>query len=122
MRLTDERPQANTIRSYGPGEIRIDDTRLTRSCIVASDALITDWEPQSVEELQPEHLERALELKPEIVLLGSGSRQKFPDPAIWAALMSRKIGFEVMDTGAACRTYNVLVSENRRVVAALFVS
>jgi uncharacterized protein len=114
--------RANLIRGYSPQEIRIGGQRVTASCIVTTDTLITDWEPRSFVELQPEHLERILALEPELVLLGTGPTQRFPSAAIRAALTTRGVGLEVMDLGAACRTFNVLVQEERRVAAGLFLS
>lgn len=122
MKLTDDRiAGANFVRSYGPGEVRVGETVLTRSCLVSAAQLVSDWRPQSVEELELSDIDAILKLDPEIVVLGSGDRQRFPSNEWTAALLSRGIGCEVMDTGAASRTYNVLVSEDRRVVAALLV-
>src|SRR5579862_5648472 len=114
--------QINLIRSYSSQEIRIGGHRLHASCIVAADALITDWGPASFAELTPAHLEAILALKPELVLLGTGPTQRFPPAAIRAAFTSGGVGLEVMDLGAACRTFNILVQEERRVAAALFLS
>jgi uncharacterized protein len=114
--------QVNLVRGYSSQEIRIGEKRLHASCIVAADALIADWEPSSFAELAPEHLEAVLALKPEVVLLGTGPTQRFPAAAIRAMLASRGVGLEVMGLGAACRTFNILVQEERRVAAALFLS
>jgi uncharacterized protein len=114
--------QINFIRSYSSQEIRIGGQRVHASCIVAADALITDWGPASFAELTPAHLETILALKPEVVLLGTGPTQRFPPAAIRSLLTSRGAGLEVMDLGAACRTFNLLVQEQRRVAAALFLS
>ncbi len=114
--------QVNLIRGYSSQEIRVGEQRLHASCIVAADALITDWAPSSFAELMPEHLEPVLALEPEVVLLGTGPTQRFPPAAIRSALASRGVGLEVMDLGAACRTFNVLVQEERRVAAGLFLS
>ena len=114
--------RANLIRGYSPQEIRIGNQRLTTSCIVTADALITQWEPASFADLEPEHLQSILELKPELVLVGTGPTQRFPPAAIRAAFTSAGVGLEVMDLGAACRTFNILVQEERRVAAALFLS
>lgn len=122
MKLTDDRiAGSNLVRAYAPGEIRIGEQVLHRSCLVRADRLVTDWRPQTLAELTLQDLDAVIELEPEIVVLGSGARQKFPDTQLLAKLLSRGIGCEVMDTGAACRTYNVLASEDRRVVAALFL-
>ena len=114
--------RANLVRGYSQQEIRIGDQHLTASCIVSADSLIADWEPRSFAELQPAHLERILALQPEVVLLGTGPTQRFPPAAIRSALMARGVGLEVMDLGAACRTFNILVQEERRVAAGLFLS
>lgn len=123
MKLTDERSAGvNTVRSYSPGSVKVGDTVLTRSCLISPNELITDWRPQSLEDLTLEDLDAVLALKPEIVILGAGMKQRFPPTQLMASLLSRNIGCDVMDTGAACRTYNVLVSEGREVVAALFLT
>ncbi len=122
MKLTDERtPGANTVRSYAPGEVRIGEVVLRRSCLVSATQIVPDWRPQSIDALELTDLDAILALEPEIVVLGVGERQRFPRPEWTAALLARGIGCEVMVTGAACRTFNVLVSEDRRVVAALLV-
>jgi uncharacterized protein len=109
------------IRAYAPGRINVNDVLLTRSFVVAADALIEDWPPQAFEDLSFTHLQAALDLKPEILLIGTGSSQRFLPAELLAQLNRQGIGVEVMDTAAACRTYNVLLSEDRRVVAALLM-
>jgi uncharacterized protein len=122
MRLTDDRTAgAFVVHSYAPGEVRVGDAVLHRSCLISAERLIDDWRPQTLDELSEEDLEAVFALQPEIVVLGSGTRQRFPDARLLGAILGRGIGCEVMDTGAACRTYNVLVSESRRAVAALFL-
>jgi uncharacterized protein len=122
MRLTDDRTAgAFVVRSYAPGEVRVGDAVLHRSCLISAEQLVEDWRPQTLDELSEADLAAVFALQPEIVVLGSGTRQKFPDAKLLAAILARGIGCEVMDTGAACRTYNVLVSESRRAVAALFL-
>ena len=120
MKLTDEGTAgANTIRSYAPDEIRIGEVVLKRSALVSATQIVADWRPRAIEDLDVADLDAIVALEPEIVVLGVGERQKFPRPEWTAALLARGIGCEVMVTGAACRTYNVLVSEDRRVVLAL---
>ena len=114
--------RVNLIRGYSAQEVRIGDHRLHASCIVTADTLISAWEPASFAELTVAHLEPILALKPEVVLLGTGPTQRFPPAAIRAALTARGVGLEVMDLGAACRTFNILVQEERQVAAALFLS
>ena len=86
-----------------------------------ADALIANWPPATLDDLQVNHLEPIFELQPELVLLGTGARQRFPSPEVRAAFAAQKIGLESMDLGAACRTFNILVQEDRRVAAALFL-
>jgi uncharacterized protein len=112
---------ANLIRSYSGAEIRIGEQRVTRSCIVTADQLITDWPPESFVQLDTSHLDAILALGPELVLLGTGLTQQFAPPAVRALMAQRGVGLEAMQLGAACRTFNVLVQEERRVAAALFL-
>ncbi|MGH8295400.1 MAG: Mth938-like domain-containing protein [Steroidobacteraceae bacterium] len=112
--------RVNLVRAYSRAELLIGETRVQSSCIVCADRLITDWPPARLEALSPEHLEAIFALEPEVALLGTGERQRFPPPGIRAAFTARGVGLEVMDLGAACRTYNILVQEERHAVAALF--
>lgn len=122
MQFTLETPsQVNVVRAYSRSELRIGETRVRTSCIVTADRLITDWTPHCIEALTPEHLAQVLELEPQVVLLGTGPHQRFPPAAIRSLLAERGVGLEVMDLGAACRTFNILVQEERRVAAALFL-
>lgn len=120
MELTLHKPgDHNFIRSAGPDGIRVVDTLYRNSLVLSAGALREDWTVESLSDLTVEKLEPVFELKPEVVLLGTGSRQAFPSPEIMMAFYSRGIGLESMTTEAACRTFNVLVSENRNVAAAL---
>ena len=112
---------ANLIRGYSDHEIRIGERSVHESCIVTADTLITPWEPRSFAELEAAHLEALLALSPELVVLGTGQLQQFPSAEIRALLGSRGVGLEAMPLGAACRTFNVLVQEERRVAAGLFL-
>ncbi len=109
------------IRAYRPGEIVVNDQVYHRSLVVGGHALDPDWAPQCIDQLKIEHLEPILALQPEVVLLGTGARLIFPAPPLTARFARQGIGVEIMDTGAACRTYNVLIAEGRAVVAALIV-
>ena len=111
----------NTVTAYGPGWVEVNRARHTESLVVSGDRVITAWPAQSVEALGADHLAAILELKPEIVLLGTGERLQFPGPALLSPLYKAGIGVEVMDTPAACRTYNILLGEGRNVIAALIV-
>jgi uncharacterized protein len=114
-------PGVNVIRSYSADEIRVGEHTIRSSCIVTADALIANWPPESVEQVGINHLEVILELRPELVLFGTGARQQFAPADIRSAFAARGIGVEAMDLGAACRTFNILVSEERRVAAVLFL-
>jgi uncharacterized protein len=122
MKFTLDRPaSAHVIRAYAPGVIRIGDRDVGCSVIVTATTLVEPWRPQRIGELVADDLEPVLALAPEVLLVGTGARQVFPSAAILATLHRARIGFEVMDTGAACRTYNLLLAEDRRVAAALIV-
>jgi uncharacterized protein len=123
MKFTLDRPATrHVVRGYSPGALRIGEQEYSRSVIVSAQTLITDWRPQRMAELTAADLEPVLGLRPEVLLLGSGERQVFPPHDLLAQLYAARVGFEVMDTGAACRTYNVLVGEGREVAAALFIT
>ena len=112
---------ANLIKSYSPSGIRIGEQVLTRTCIVTADRLLPDFGPETFAELTAAHLAALFELAPELVILGTGLTQQFAAAPVRAAFAARGIGLEAMELGAACRTYNVLVQEERRVAAALFL-
>ena len=114
-------PGTNLIRSYGPGQLRIGEIMHARSVIVTATTVIAPWRPALAADLTTVDLEPLLGLGPEVVLLGTGARQQFPDLQVLRILHEQRIGVEVMDTAAACRTYNVLVTEGRNVAAALMV-
>jgi uncharacterized protein len=109
------------IRAYSEHEVRIGTQRIRSSCIVNADTLISDWEPATFAALRVAHLARLFALKPELVLLATGPRQQFANSEIRAAFAQAQVGLEVMQLGAACRTFNVLLQEERRVAAALFL-
>ena len=109
------------IRGYSAGEIVINQQRYHQSLILAPDRLIPEWEPQQPQDLCAAHFEPLLALQPEVILLGTGTRLQFPAPQQLKPLIVAGIGYEVMDTAAACRTYNILMGEGRRVVAGLIM-
>lgn len=124
-----------TIESYGAGRINIavpgeptfpGATRdrqesLTRSFIITPAQLVRDWPPQTFKDLTASHFDALAALQPEVVLLGCGARLRFLPASLSAALTEHAIGVEAMDTGAACRTYNILMAEGRNVAAALLM-
>ena len=122
MRFTLESHEtANIITAVDAAGVRIGERYFRASLIVGPREIIPEWPVASMADISLQALEPALSLEPEILLLGTGARTAFPDPALLAELSRRRIGFEAMDTAAACRTYNVLAHEDRAVVAALLV-
>lgn len=122
MKLSLDAPSStNLIRSYGPRGVQVGERTIAHSMIVGPTRLIDDWRPSSIDELVPADLVPLLEWRPGVLLIGTGERQRFPSRDLLAALYESRLGFECMDTGAACRTYNVLVAEGRDVAAALIV-
>jgi uncharacterized protein len=120
MRFTQDSTSAvNLIRAYRAGELKINDAVFRDPVIVSASAIAPGPEIGGVEALRAAHAAPVLALEPELVLLGTGARQQFPDPEFGSQFLRAGIGFEVMDTGAACRTFNVLVAERRRVAALL---
>jgi uncharacterized protein len=117
----DQSGTTNVVGAYGPGAVRIGERTFTSSVVVTATTIIASWRPRSMAELDATDLEPVLALRPEVLLIGSGARQRFPEPALLRALYDSRLGFEIMDTAAACRTYNVLVAEGRDVAAALIV-
>ncbi len=107
------------VTAYEPGRISINREVYETSLILTPWQLDTGWPPATVAELEARHLEPLTALEPELVLLGTGERLVFPDRSLLVALIGAGIGVEVMDTAAACRTFNVVMAEDRRVVAAL---
>lgn len=121
MQFTQQRPDSgNLIRRYGADFIVVGEREIHASCIVGP-ASFAPWPPRSVEELAVEHLAALFELVPEIVVLSTGATQKFPRAHLRAEFATRRIGLEVMEIGAASRTYNVLVGEERKVLAAILL-
>ena len=111
----------NLIRAYAAGSITINQEVYTSSLILTPQRIIADWPPVRFADLTAPDFEAIAVLRPEVVVLGTGLRLQFPAPGIIRSLVEAKIGLEVMDTGAACRTYNILMSDGRRVAAALLM-
>jgi len=109
------------IRSYNEKGIQVNNELLTQSFIIMPDQLIRSWQPNKISVLKPSDLEIIVDLKPEIILLGSGKKLSFPAAIQTVPATSKNIGFEVMDTHAACRCYSILISEGRNVAAAMIL-
>jgi len=119
VQLSRDIAAAHLIHSYEPGRVRIGERWLDGHLIVAPEHLIEGWRVAAPVAVTVADLEPALALDPEIVLLGTGATLVWPEEDLMGALAERRIGLEIMSTPAACRTFNVLVHERRRVVAAL---
>jgi uncharacterized protein len=120
MRFTQEsNPAVNVIRAYGNGELRVNEIAYRGAVILSASTAEDLPNVHNFEDLIAIDVSRILKLEPELVLLGTGARQIFPAGSFGAQFLRKGIGFEVMDTGAACRTFNVLVGEQRRVAALL---
>ena len=111
----------HVIQGYAHGQIQIGEREIRRSVIVTPERLLDDWPPQDFAHLEAEHFTLLVALQPQIVLLGTGARQRFPQAPVLRVLLQAGIGVEVMDTYAACRTYNLLMMEGRLVAAALLL-
>ena len=119
MKLHASGPTAyNTITGYGDDYVTVNGQRYDSSVVVLAEKIIP-WPAQAFDTLSPENFAFLKSLGAEIVLLGTGARQRFPHPRLTAVLTSSGVGVEVMDLKAACRTYNILVAEERKVAAAL---
>jgi uncharacterized protein len=122
MKLNLERPGGiHLVRGYSDAGIRIGDRLYADSVVVNAATVIEGWPPRTIADATEQDLRQALALRPEVLLIGTGRQQAFPPRALLALLHESRVGFEIMDTGAACRTYNVLASEGRNVAAALIV-
>lgn len=123
MKIARDNPEAgHAIKRYEPGRITLlDEQVITASVILTQETLITDWRPERFEELGLEDFQPFESLKPEVALLGTGERIRFPNRTIMDFFALRGIGLEVMDTAAACRTFNVLAADGRSVAAALLM-
>lgn len=112
----------NLITRHESGCLWVGATAYRHSVLVPWQGEVLHWDAAGVADLTPAHFERMAALQPEVVIFGSGPQLRFVSPALMQALMARRIGVETMDTAAACRTYNVLASEHRRVLAALLLA
>lgn len=122
MKFTLDNPSADYVFGhYGDGKLKVNQTDHTSSLIIFPDTLLTDWPVTSVEELQVSHFDEIVSRNPDIVLLGTGVEQRFPSIEFRRSLVQAGLNLEVMDTAAACRTYNLLVSEGRDVAAAVII-
>ncbi|MCK5002645.1 MAG: Mth938-like domain-containing protein [Gammaproteobacteria bacterium] len=110
------------ISSYDENTLQVNGKNFNSSLIIASKQLKTDWSPRSIETLKADDFTAIIQLKPELVIIGTGNKLTFPPVETYAELIKLGVGVEFMDTGAACRTYNILTGEGRHVVCGLILS
>ena len=125
MKLQPDRLDVQSILGYGPGWIGLGSNgvaeKIEHSIVIGSRGEKFGWNCARFEDLTEEHFTQLAASQPELVIFGSGARLRFAPPAFMRALMQKRIGIETMDTLAACRTYNILAGEGRRVIAALLI-
>jgi uncharacterized protein len=121
MKLQPDKFDVQAISGYGPGWVGVNGEKITHSVIVASTGERIAWDAARFEDLDPDHFAQIAKLAPEVAIFGSGSRIRFPQPAWLRPLVEANVGLETMDTAAACRTYNILAQEGRRVAVALLL-
>lgn len=107
--------------AHGTDHVMVNGERFDHSIVVLAKEVRSDWAVAGFDWLEKTHFDYFLALKPDVLLLGTGKTQRFPHPRLYRALTDAGIGVESMDTPAACRTYNILVTEDRRVVAAILI-
>ncbi|MFM2399025.1 MAG: hypothetical protein RL341_1182 [Pseudomonadota bacterium] len=115
------RPFANTVSAIGQSSIDINGVPYSASLVVAPEGDVHTWPVARWEDLTEAHFEALAQSQPELVVLGTGAKQRFVHPRLTAALAAKRIGLEIMDTAAACRTYNILMSEGRKVIGAFIL-
>jgi len=111
----------HVVTAFGPSWVRIGSAEYRESVLLDPTDVAPGWAPGGFDALTAADFERMLARAPEIALLGTGVRQRFPHPRLYRALTAAGVGLEVMDTAAACRTYNIIAGEGRRVVAGLLI-
>ena len=122
MKLQADRPEGvNVIHAYTRHSVSVNGQEYDHSILVPATGDMIAWPVQSLDALSDAHFLQIAQLQPELVIFGSGAKLRFPNPKLLQSLMAARIGFETMDTAAACRTYNILVGEGRKVMAALLV-
>jgi uncharacterized protein len=113
--------QYQTVSGYFEGGVEINGKPFDYSLLVLPESAPRPWPVAKFEELAVEHFEQLLAEQPDVVILGTGERQRFVHPRLAAPLISKQIGVECMDTNAACRTYNILMGEGRKALLALII-
>jgi len=120
LKLHADSPTAlNTVTAYGPGFVEVNQIRHQRPLLVMPDRPVEPWDVTSFDALSTADFDRLRDLAPELVILGTGARQRFAHPRLLRPLLEARIGCEAMTSQAACRTYNILMGEGRKVLAAI---
>lgn len=122
MDIQQEPAETNAIQSYSEKSITIQNIAYNTSTLITASRIIVNWSVHTVQDLSPEHFSEILELSPEIILIGHNQLGKLPSPHFIQAMGVKRIGVECMSIGAACRTFNVLLSENRKVVLGFIIA
>jgi len=122
IELDSEFTTSNKIISYSNHSFKLKDTLIETNIVISKDRLIENWSVDSYQNLATQHLDQIILWQPELIIIGSGKMPSFPNPELIAYAASKNTGLEIMDTGAACRSYNLLLDEGRDVVACLFLS
>lgn len=122
MKFTEHRDSnVFAVKKYQPGLVKINDRSLSKSCFLTQHQLIEDWPCPTLDDLTEAHLSKIVELQPEVILLGTGETHRFPNRSLFTFCARHGIGLETMSSIAACRTFNVLSTEDRNVVLALII-
>lgn len=122
MKLSEDYTHGSyVIRAYTQGAITVNNRDYQKSLLLANHTLQPDWPVQHIDQITPQHWLQILELEPQVIIIGTGERIHFPHPSSYATVIERGIGVEFMDSMAACRTYNILLSEDRSVVAGIIL-
>ena len=117
----DSQDEGYVITAYGEDSVSVNGKVFEQSLILANTEFSEDWGLSSIEQLADEHIEQTLSFDPELIIIGTGDKLVFPKVEVYSAIIKRGIGVDFMDTHAACRTYNILMSEGRGVVAGLIL-
>jgi uncharacterized protein len=129
MKLQPDKSNTQIINAYGPGWVSLGSVvdgvpkleKVAHSIVIGSHGERLDWSGVSFAQLSADLFDQLAQIKPELVIFGSGGTLRFPSPALLRTLMAARIGLETMDTLAACRTYNILAGEDRHVLAVLLI-
>lgn len=122
MKLHADQPNAlNTVTAYDDVSVEVNQVRYGHSILMMPEGAVEHWQVSRFEDLAPEHFNRLLPHAPEVVVFGSGQKLRFPHPKLTAGLLQQRIGVDTMDMKAACRTYNILMAEGRRVAVLLLI-